>query len=49
MIFSEESFVSHFIAIENYIDGSGLGELQEHESRRVIEQLKKNLNIGMNL
>ena len=47
--FSEEPFVSNNVTIDNYIDGRRIRQLQEHEFRRVLEQLRKILNIGMNL
>jgi len=49
MLFSEEPFVSHFVKIASYIDGYGIGELPEHEFRRVLTKIQKQLNVDFNL
>ncbi|MEM0380514.1 MAG: hypothetical protein QXP71_04215 [Desulfurococcaceae archaeon] len=48
LIFSENSFTKHFIRIENYVDGYGLGELSEHEFRTILNEIQKNINIDLN-
>ncbi len=49
IVFSEDSFASHFVKIENYIDGYGLGELPEHDFRRVLKYVKSRLNVDINI
>jgi hypothetical protein len=49
VLFSENSFVKHFIKIENYIDGYGIGEIPEHEFRRIFDDIKSQLNADLNL
>jgi len=44
ILFSEKPFAKHFIKIQNYIDGYGLGELPEHEFRKILDSIK--LKIG---
>jgi len=49
MAFSEKPFVKHFIKIENYIDGYGVGEIPEHEFRKIFDDIKSKLNADLNL
>jgi hypothetical protein len=49
IIFSKKPFTSHFVKIENYIDGYGIGELSEHEFRRILTEVQRQLNIDVNL
>ena len=49
MIFSKEPFIRHFINIENYVDGYGIGELPEHEFRRIFDAIRRKANIKINL
>jgi len=49
IVYSEEPFVKHFIKIENYIDGYGLGEIPEHEFRKIFDDVKSKLNADLNL
>lgn len=49
MLFSEEPFMKHFIRIENYIDGYGIGEIPEHEFRKVLQALKSKLGVELSL
>lgn len=49
IIFSKKLFTYHFINIENYIDGYGIGELSEHEFRRILKEIQKQLNVDINL
>ncbi|MCY0868114.1 MAG: hypothetical protein OWQ48_02645 [Desulfurococcus sp.] len=52
IIFSEKPFTTHYIKIENYVDGYGIGELPEHELRRILESIRKQLgqlNIDLNI
>jgi hypothetical protein len=49
IIYSEKPFTSHYIRIENYVDGYGIGELPEHEFRRIIHEVQKQLNVDFNL
>ena len=49
IIFSNKPFVSHFVRIENYVDGYGIGELPEYGFRRILSEIKKQINIDYNL
>ncbi|MCW4046864.1 MAG: EVE domain-containing protein [Candidatus Bathyarchaeota archaeon] len=49
ILFSNKPFISHFTNIANYIDGYGIGELSEHEFRRILTELQKKLNANYNL
>jgi len=49
MLFSEEPFITHFIKIEDYIDGYGIGELSEYELRRILEKVKEEINVELNI
>jgi hypothetical protein len=49
VLFSKKPFVSHFIDIANYVDGYGIGELPEHDFRRVLAEIQKQLNVDFNL
>ena len=49
MIFSKNPFISHFIRIENYVDGYGIGELPEHGFRRILSEIQKQINVDYNL
>ena len=49
IVFSEKPFVKHFIKIENYIDGYGIGEIPEHEFRKILDDVKSKLNVDLNL
>jgi hypothetical protein len=49
VLFSHEPFVSHFVNIANYVDGYGIGELPEHEFRRILSEMQKKLNVNFNL
>ena len=49
ILFSEKPFVSHFVKIENYVDGYGIGELAEHEYRRILTKIQKQLNVDLNM
>jgi len=49
IIFSEEPFVSHFVRIQDYVDGYGIGVLEEHEFRRIFDNLKQRINVAINI
>jgi len=49
VLFSEKPFVSHYAKIESYVDGYGVGELSEHELRRVLAEVQKQLSVDFNL
>jgi len=49
LIFSRKPFVQHFVKIENYVDGYGIGELPEYEFRRILTEVQKQLNVEINL
>jgi len=49
LIFSKKPFVSHFVNIESYVDGYGIGELREYEFRRILTEVQKQLNVDINL
>jgi hypothetical protein len=49
VLFSEKPFVKHFIKIENYIDGYGIGEIPEHEFRKIFDDIKSKLSADLNL
>lgn len=49
IIFSEKPFISHFVKVENYVDGYGIGELAEHEYRRILMEIQKQLNVDLNM
>ena len=49
IIFSKTPFTSHYVKIENYIDGYGIGELPEHDFRRILNEIQRQLNIDLNL
>lgn len=44
IIFSEKPITTHFIKVENYVDGYGIGEISEHDFRRILESLKDKLS-----
>jgi len=49
ILFSEEPFITHFIKIEGYIDGYGMGELSESDLRRILEKVKEKFNVELNI
>ena len=49
IIFSKKPFISHFIRIDNYVDGYGKGELPEHGFRRILSEIQKQINVDYNL
>ena len=49
ILFSEKPFISHFVKVENYVDGYGIGELAEHEYRRILMEIQKQLNVDLNM
>jgi len=49
IIFSKDPFITHFVKIESYIDGYGIGELPEFEFRRILTEVQKRANIELNL
>ncbi|MDW8076876.1 MAG: hypothetical protein RMJ14_04490 [Nitrososphaerota archaeon] len=49
MIFAGEPFTTQYITIENYIDGYGIGELSDHEFRRILEEIQHKINAELNL
>lgn len=48
IVFSDAPFTSHFIKLENYIDGYGLGELPEHEFRKILDDVNAKIGAEMN-
>jgi predicted RNA-binding protein len=48
-IFSKNPFISHFVKIESYVDGYGIGELPEYEFRRILTEIQKQLVVDFNL
>ncbi len=48
MIFSEEPITTHYVHIENYIDGYGIGEIRAHEIQSILRELH-NKQIKVNL
>lgn len=48
ILFSDTPFTSHFIKLENYIDGYGLGELPEHEFRKILGDIRAKIGAEMN-
>lgn len=49
IIFSDKPFITHFVKIESYIDGYGIGELSEFEFRRILTEIQKQVNIDLNI
>jgi hypothetical protein len=49
ILFSQKPFVSHFVKMSDYLDGYGIGELPEHEFRRVLAKMEGQLNVDFNL
>lgn len=49
ILFSTEPIISHFVKVESYVDGYGIGELAEYEYRRILTEIQKRLNIGLNM
>ena len=50
ILFSKEPFVKHFIKIENYIDGYGIGLVLEHEFRRILSYINRRIaNVEVNI
>jgi hypothetical protein len=49
MIFSEKPFITHFVKIESYVDGYGIGELPEFEFRRILTETQKQVNVDLNI
>jgi len=48
LIFSKTPLTTHFIKIENYVDGYGIGELPEHDFRTMLNEMQKKMNIELN-
>ena len=48
ILFSHSPFTSLFINLENYIDGYGLGELPEHEFRKILDDVKAKIDAELN-
>jgi len=49
IFFDKEPFILHYTNIENYLDGYGIGELAEHEFRRVLSGIQEQLQLNMDL
>jgi len=49
IIFSDKPFITHFVKIESYVDGYGIGELSEFEFRRILIEMQKQTNIDLNI
>ena len=49
IIFSKTPFTSHYVKIENYIDGYGIGELPEHDFRRILNEIQNQLTVELNM
>lgn len=49
IIFSDKPFITHFVKIESYVDGYGIGELPEFDFRRISGEIQKNVNIDLNV
>jgi len=49
LIFSDKPFITHFVKIESYVDGYGIGELPEFEFRRILTKIQKQVNIDLNI
>ncbi|MEM4140536.1 MAG: hypothetical protein QXG36_05485 [Nitrososphaeria archaeon] len=49
IIFSEKPFITHFVKIESYVDGYGIGELPEFEFRRILKEIQEQVNIELNI
>lgn len=49
IIFSDKPFITHFVKIESYVDGYGIGELPEFEFRRILTEIQKQVNIDLNI
>lgn len=49
IIFSKTPFTTHSIKIENYVDGYGIGKLDEHEFRKILNEIQNKPNIEINL
>lgn len=48
MLYSEDSVIKKFVKIHDYVDGYGIGELESHEFRMILEAFRKkfgNINI----
>lgn len=48
MLYSDSPFTVLFVKIESYVDGYGVGELPEHEFRKILADLKTKVNIEIN-
>lgn len=48
ILFSEKPFVKHFIKMENYLDGYGLGEIPENDFRKVLADIKSKIDADLN-
>ena len=49
IIFSNKPFIKHFVKIESYVDGYGIGELPEFEFRRILTEIQKQTNVCLNI
>jgi len=49
LIFSGKPFITHFVKIESYVDGYGIGELPEFEFRRILTEVQKHINVDLNM
>jgi hypothetical protein len=46
VLFSKEAFLErHFLSLENYIDGYGIGELPEHDFMEILKHVIKKSNL----
>jgi len=48
IIFSKTPITTHFIKVENYVDGYGIGELPEHDLRTILNEMQKRTDIELN-
>ncbi len=49
MIFSKEPFIKHFIDLQYFIDGYGLGEIPEHEFKRILNSINDSSSFKINI
>jgi len=49
VIFSNTPLTKCYVEKANYVDGFGIGELQQYEFRSILTEIQKKVNIDLNL
>lgn len=50
ILFSEESIATHYVSKEDYLDGYGIGKLNDQEVRNILDELEERFGkIGLKI